>query len=1002
MAAPALAVVWLTLCGVGSVIRRAFAGPAQRRLEQAGNAADRAAATWLSGYGRRYRRWVLDSRRYIDVKDLATGGDHTPELDEVYVDVALVRRAPHQIPGSPIAGIPEDATGRRSISEFLNQRESAVLAVVGPPGCGKTTLLGHVARQTAKARNHQRRRLPILLALREQAAAIVADPRKTLPEIARAAASGMPGTEPDGWWDRQFARGKCAVLLDGLDEVAREEDRKTVARWTEQQINNYPGNDFVITSRPHGFPGSMIAQADILAVRPFSAEQVAMFLHRWYFAAERHAAGAVTDAQLRSVRILASQSADRLLALLKSNANLRDLTANPLLLTMIAMVHRYRGALPGSRADLYGEICQVMLTRRIQAKGLPEIVPGSMKHKLLAMLAYQMMVLHVSDLRADQVMQILEPLMRRMPQSATAQAFLDDVSRNGLLAEPVPGQYAFAHLTFQEYLAARHVKDNPELTQTLIDAIDDQWWRESTLLYAVIASADKIIKSCLDKGTIRTLALAFDCADITDELSPYLREMLAQARERAFAANCNPEYRRLIAGVLAARLSRRAISPTAGDKNCSYVVPADLYWLFVRDRHVRQPGTWHSAQADNPAVGMTGSEALAFVRWLNESIAGSSQVQFRLPDYCELQTQFGADELGQCLPESVTGVWAQSLKVRNSAELWVPAGQSHPHDVTAEALNQAIEADVTDTKILIQVLTAAAWDSVLTMGIALYLGSGTAGGHALGLDLVREMGQAPDPYRPQDLDLDSLLARHLDIAANGARSSHVDVAQDIIRDLDLASARHRALRASCTPDRVLDLALARASHLDHAAERARHLARNPIRADACAIEAYSGISISLLRIPAIPLMWVSRGPMRTAARAAWTGARSATAARQNFAERLTSIAGVSPSTKIRVTSDGLVAASLDQLRLARLTSDRANVATRLADTAIPVLTGSQAVGPLQGAGIRAIALALAADCSQDDIHFVRVFRELAAMVTLLQRRAEGTAAASEALVLALT
>ncbi len=40
---------------------------------------------------------------------------------------------------------------------------------------------------------------------------------------------------------------------------------------------------------------------------------------------------------------------------------LYDLTVNPLLLTMIATVHRYRGALPGSRVDLNGEICQVML-----------------------------------------------------------------------------------------------------------------------------------------------------------------------------------------------------------------------------------------------------------------------------------------------------------------------------------------------------------------------------------------------------------------------------------------------------------------------------------------------------------------------------------------------------------------------------------------------------------------------------------------------------------------
>ena len=75
------------------------------------------------------------------------------------------------------------------------------------------------------------------------------------------------------------------ILLDGLDKVARQEDRGTVAAWVERQISSYPGNHFVITSRPHGFPGPVIAHADVLAVRPFTAEQVQQFLNRWYLAA---------------------------------------------------------------------------------------------------------------------------------------------------------------------------------------------------------------------------------------------------------------------------------------------------------------------------------------------------------------------------------------------------------------------------------------------------------------------------------------------------------------------------------------------------------------------------------------------------------------------------------------------------------------------------------------------------------------------------------------------
>ena len=284
----------------------------------------------------------------------------------------------------------------------------------------------------------------------------------------------------------------------------------------------------------------MIAQADVLAVRPFTAEQVQQFLNRWYLAAERHATGAVSKAQMRAVRIRASESAAGLLKLLQANPALYDLTVNPLLLTMIATVHRYRGALPGSRADLYGEICQVMLSRRIQAKNLPELLPWSAKQKLLAALAYQMMLKRASDLPASQVLGILDPLLGRLPQSVTWQAFLDDVSRNGLLVEPAPRRYAFTHLTFQEYLAARHIGPSPSLAVTLTRTVDDPWWRETTLLYAAAADADPIVRACLDSATIPALTLAFDCAETTSELAPDLRQRLDQARDRAYGQDCDP------------------------------------------------------------------------------------------------------------------------------------------------------------------------------------------------------------------------------------------------------------------------------------------------------------------------------------------------------------------------------------------------------------------------------------------------------------------------------
>ena len=161
---------------------------------------------------------------------------------------------------------------------------------------------------------------------------------------------------------------------------------------------------------------------------------------------------------------------------------LYDLTVNPLLLTMIANVHRYRGALPGSRADLYSEICQVMLYRRHQAKRQqPAIeIPGPDKETLLARLAFTMMTSRTRDLQRAQIFAALEPHLARLPGAVTGEDFLADVANNGLLVEREHHLYTFAHHTFGEYLAARYIAA-ANSTEVLIENVQEPWWRETAL-----------------------------------------------------------------------------------------------------------------------------------------------------------------------------------------------------------------------------------------------------------------------------------------------------------------------------------------------------------------------------------------------------------------------------------------------------------------------------------------------------------------------------------------
>src|SRR5262249_40624490 len=54
--------------------------------------------------------------------------------------------------------------------------------------------------------------------------------------------------------------------------------------------------------------------------------------------------------------------------------------------------------------------------------------------------------------------------------------------RAGLLVERAAGVYAFAHLTFQEYLAARGIADREDYIAYTLRRLHDLWWREVILL----------------------------------------------------------------------------------------------------------------------------------------------------------------------------------------------------------------------------------------------------------------------------------------------------------------------------------------------------------------------------------------------------------------------------------------------------------------------------------------------------------------------------------------
>jgi len=1010
-------------------------------------------------YGSRYRRWVLDSLRYVDVQDLAIGGEHVPELSDIYVDVALVTRDLEQGSGGSLGRV-EGTSERQSLSELLDRRSRAALALIGLPGCGKSTLLAHTAHRSARQTvlgRLGRRRLPVLLALRDHASSILADPGISLPVVIRAMTKGgAAGKEPAGWWERQLRRGRCLILLDGLDEVATADDRLAVAKWVERQVAAHSGNQFVITARPYGLPDELAAQVDVLVVRPFTTDQVQLFLDRWYLAAERHATGASDRSALRAVGMRAAESAARLSSLLRDHPALHDLSVNPLLLTMIATANRYRGALPGSRADLYSEICQVLLSRRGQAGDLPELLSWPARQGLLATLAYWMMRDHVSEVPADRALEILGPQLERFSSSITGEAFLEDIARNGLLVETSFRRYAFTHLTFQEYLAARHVSAVPDLVKSLADNVNDVWWYETILLYASHADASPIVRACLDSGTIPALTLAFDCAEASTEIDPDLRYRLDRERRRTYEPDCSPAHRRLIAGVLGARLVRQARTTAAGARVCVRAVPADLYWLFLADTQAAKPDIRCDPLADQPAVGIWGAEAQAFVKWLNSITAPATGIEVRLPYHDELQDPAVAGDLERHLPASVTSAWTHTRQAPAAAPgLWLRPGQPHPHELTGAAIRAAVADDIRNTSLLPQVVTAAVLDVALNIirdldDIRALTGAlagdlaARAGSDGQAVDLMHAHAHAIVLTYTHALDLSRSVRIVRTRAAPDAISGHdvrparalaESIARDLAPEIALARTYAEELAAAIDSDMSIlsafdrDFDLTQASELAraHAAElsRAYALARIP-DASAAVLACDFGLTgtpvfdpaLPLPEVLGLPLHWAGSGTLANTMLDVLAGLPAAAAAGgttrlpadpgQAFADGLASRARMDETTQVKAALGSSLSDVLSELAAsASVRTDGSadwNQVTglgRLTDASAPIFTVHQPPTAAEAAALRAVALALANGPAIGRTDPSGILRTVAATVTLVEKRSKGEATAGEAIVLAL-
>ena len=326
------------------------------------------------------------------------------------------------------------------------------------------------------------------------------------------------------------------LLFDGLDEVPEAEQRRgQIKQAVEDFAAAFPRCRILVTSRTYAYQQQAWRLAGFAeaVLAPFSRGQIARFVERWY-------------AHIAELRGLDSADAEGRAELLKraiaNSDRLQGLAARPLLLTLMASLHAWRGgSLPEKREQLYADTVDLLLDWWEQPKVVRDkervvVQQPSLaewlrvgKDKVQAVLQQLAYAAHAAQPAAVGTADVpetglIEGLLALNPNDPDVKykrlvEFLRD--RAGLLVPRGVGVYTFPHRTFQEYLAALHLVayDYPAEVARLARE-DPNRWREVALLagaattargsdFALWALVEELCGHNLQAGTVQAEADAW-------------------------------------------------------------------------------------------------------------------------------------------------------------------------------------------------------------------------------------------------------------------------------------------------------------------------------------------------------------------------------------------------------------------------------------------------------------------------------------------------------------
>jgi len=425
-------------------------------------------------------------------------------------------------------GTPDDDNAHRTNpTEFTAPGRRTV--ILGDPGTGKSTLLRFLALAGISPRLQERYavqkddRLSLLVTLRRYADDLKTN--KNMPLIDHIVSTiqadfSIPNFS-SAFVTHHLETGRAVLFFDGVDELPDLGFKTLVRERVQSLVTSFPGNTVIVTSRIAGYDAearfSGPCAFDHMQMAPLLEPEIQRFAEDWH--AER------TKGEHDRKRYVAE-----LMRILTDPENqpIRDLARNPLLLTIMVLVHRIDAVLPDQRVVLYQKCVETLMISWLDRKagtGSHEKGKGRSDQRQLRRLASiaqwmheqagsgggdRRAVVRKTDLSAMLTRHILDVERWDKGQEKAedeADEFLLFVrNKAGLLIEVGAELYSFVHLTFQEYLTARHIIIQSEakggddfIWDKLGPMVTDSRWREVIRLLVAERESEESQRALTDQ-----------------------------------------------------------------------------------------------------------------------------------------------------------------------------------------------------------------------------------------------------------------------------------------------------------------------------------------------------------------------------------------------------------------------------------------------------------------------------------------------------------------------